>query len=471
MADRRTRWTKGLAATAVAATLASACGGGTDDLVAQGAVPSPSETPASEPSPPPARPLTPTVSEIAENPTPPSHDPVASGRAGDAAPVPPDGGAFVECSDVPLITATVPGDLGPTTLRWADPGADVLAAYMSDHPDDEASVWVDQTRGTVVAAFSARVAEHQDAIDALGLVTVVQAVEVAFSTQQLWATLDVVLQVPLSDRADAVQIRSLSVDSRRNRVQLGVLDPTEETFAALSEIVGTSALCLDVVRTPTRPEGPLEVIPASGVDRTTLVVCNWLPPTPYGTAVDAIPLAEVDHPTAEILRRGLSDPDGDVPAGDWQLWLISSDEAHYRSVERPRNGHARFERHGDDWHYLGATTGGRPCELRVALPDGLHPVEVLLDREATPEPSSTEIHLVVTEVGCAAGRDMGDDLLAPHVVETADAVLVAFGVVPPLDDECPSNPSARVTVELDAPLGDRVVLDGLAIPPSPIDPD
>ena len=51
------------------------------------------------------------------------------------------------------------------------------------------------------------------------------------------------------------------------------------------------------------------------------------------------------------------------------------------------------------------------------------------------------------------------------------AVLVAFGVVPPLDDECPSNPSARVTVELDAPLGDRVVLDGLAIPPSPIDPD
>ena len=109
------------------------------------------------------------------------------------------------------------------------------------------------------------------------------------------------------------------------------------------------------------------------------------------------------------------------------------------------------------------------CENRVVLPPGLGHVAVHLDPDALPDPADTSIGLLVTEAGCTSGRVMGDALRGPQVVETDDTVLVAFAVVTFVGGaDCPDNPDGHVTVELSRPLGDRVLLHGVLVPPEPI---
>ena len=60
---------------------------------------------------------------------------------------------------------------------------------------------------------------------------------------------------------------------------------------------------------------------------------------------------------------------------------------------------------------------------------------------------------------------MGERLLGPEVVLTDDAVLLAFAATPPPGEfqDCPGNPSVAVTIQLDEPLGDREIRDGLDV--------
>ncbi|MCQ3806029.1 MAG: hypothetical protein OXB92_11855 [Acidimicrobiaceae bacterium] len=86
-----------------------------------------------------------------------------------------------------------------------------------------------------------------------------------------------------------------------------------------------------------------------------------------------------------------------------------------------------------------------------------------------PGAADTTIDLLVTERGCADGREMGDALKGPQVIETDVAVLVAFAVIPVASvATCPGNPSTSVTIELSDPLGRRGVYDGLFFPPKPL---
>ena len=129
---------------------------------------------------------------------------------------------------------------------------------------------------------------------------------------------------------------------------------------------------------------------------------------------------------------------------------------------------AGVERRGDKWIFAGEASG-RPCEPAVPLPAGLARVEVRLDVDSMPGADDTTIDLMVTEWGCASGREMGDALRGPQVIETDDAVLVAFAVVPVAGAaNCPDNPATSVTIELSDPLGQRWVYDGLHFPPKPL---
>ena len=97
----------------------------------------------------------------------------------------------------------------------------------------------------------------------------------------------------------------------------------------------------------------------------------------------------------------------------------------------------------------------------LTLPPGLGPVEWELDPAfPAPAPDDTTIHVLATERGCANGREMGDALRGPEVLETETEVVIAFAVVPVVGPTgCPANPSTPVSVSLDAPLGDRTLLD------------
>ena len=92
-----------------------------------------------------------------------------------------------------------------------------------------------------------------------------------------------------------------------------------------------------------------------------------------------------------------------------------------------------------------------------------------LDPDSLPDPADTAINLLVTEQGCANSREMGDALKGPQVIETDDAVLVAFAVIPIAGmATCPGNPSTPVTIELSEPLGQRTLYDGVYYPPKPL---
>lgn len=57
-------------------------------------------------------------------------------------------------------------------------------------------------------------------------------------------------------------------------------------------------------------------------------------------------------------------------------------------------------------------------------------------------------------------------MLGPQVVETADVVRIACGVISqPCDQARPGNPSTPVVVELAAPLGDGEIRDAMVIRP------
>ena len=116
---------------------------------------------------------------------------------------------------------------------------------------------------------------------------------------------------------------------------------------------------------------------------------------------------------------------------------------------------------------------GVTCEPTLVFPEGLNRVEIRLDPDSPPDPDSRTIHVLATEVECASGREMGDALQGPQVVETKTAVLLAFAAIPLAEPEvnCQGNPSTPVTIELAQPLGVRTIHDGSYVPPKPLKPE
>lgn len=93
------------------------------------------------------------------------------------------------------------------------------------------------------------------------------------------------------------------------------------------------------------------------------------------------------------------------------------------------------------------------------------------------DPLSSQLQLDLAEGACLSGRDPDDFLNEPIVVETPESVTVFWTSSLTLDPgeelqdlsfACPSNPIVTRTLELDEPLGNRVVLDGSTWPASDV---
>jgi len=107
------------------------------------------------------------------------------------------------------------------------------------------------------------------------------------------------------------------------------------------------------------------------------------------------------------------------------------------------------------------------CSLAVVLPDGIGHATWRLDPTAWPGEGDTTLHLLATEIACASGRPIGGRMLEPIVLQADGAVTIALRVrTQPGEQTCQGNPEQAVSVELAAPLGARVVLDGSAVPPA-----
>jgi hypothetical protein len=82
-----------------------------------------------------------------------------------------------------------------------------------------------------------------------------------------------------------------------------------------------------------------------------------------------------------------------------------------------------------------------------------------IDPSDPPSPESTSVAVLLTERACAGGRTPEGRILPPDVVYHADRIVISLSVRS-WPGDCPSNPEHRLTVELDQPIGDRVLADG-----------
>ena len=404
--------------------------------------------------------------------------------------VPVGEGGLANCEDLPELRSRLEGKLGGR--QNPDPIIDgVLLTYGMEHPDTFAGRWIDRDSGGVLmmgftddpephrAAILARRPTPDDypAVDPPPPITddrplgerddvVIDVVRVRFSLPEMEALLD--------ETSGSIPSRKFGLDGTgyditRQRMTLYLVNPPEGALEEIADRVpDPSAVCVEVTRTPQPPEGPLAVIPDLDVE-DPVVSCPGTPPVRYSQMIAPPSIDDIDHPAVDVLRTELDTPGGEpLPRGRWVVISIDDDSATFAALSEHGFGVAGVERRGDRWIFTGQASGPR-CEPTIPLPAGLAPVEVLLDPDSMPDPGNTTVDVLVSELGCASGREMGDALRGPQVIETDDAVVVAFAVVPIAGSAtCPGNPWTAVTVELSEPLGERWIYDGLFFPPKPL---
>jgi len=102
--------------------------------------------------------------------------------------------------------------------------------------------------------------------------------------------------------------------------------------------------------------------------------------------------------------------------------------------------------------------------LEQVLPPG--DARWALTEDADVGPGTVEFSAMVTEVQCAGGQSSEGRIAGPEISYTDETVTVTLGVRRLSGaNSCPGNPPTAVTVRLDEPLGDRVLLDGGTDPP------
>ncbi|MBO1902077.1 hypothetical protein J4H92_08975 [Leucobacter weissii] len=110
----------------------------------------------------------------------------------------------------------------------------------------------------------------------------------------------------------------------------------------------------------------------------------------------------------------------------------------------------------EGWMY---GSNGR-CRLTFDLGD-LQVPDVVLDPERSPDPDSTELPLLVLDSSCGGDTDMPDRIEVVSVEESDTEVGLLLGTSPLPEGAyaCPGFSPTPYTLQLDAPLGDRVVVD------------
>ncbi len=216
--------------------------------------------------------------------------------------------------------------------------------------------------------------------------------------------------------------------------------------------------------------GALNVIVAPAADGSLppdlWVGCKNGPTFQMSDLDEVVPLAEADPGgPADAIAPFLESGEGDYwPQDGWLILRHAPDGMLLVHDGADEFSFIELEPAGTGWSFSGAQSGG-PCPLHYLVPEGFNAVDWRLDPQHPASAETMSLSLLVRERSCASGRALGDRLRGPQVVMTEDALRIAFVAVPPSGEgqTCQSSPEAPVTVGLPKPLGERVVMEGLAI--------
>lgn len=104
------------------------------------------------------------------------------------------------------------------------------------------------------------------------------------------------------------------------------------------------------------------------------------------------------------------------------------------------------------------------CTLELPL-DGLTVPDVVFDPYVARSPDDTHLDLLVLERACASGESAVGRVELVDVRESDDRIELVIGVRPKLGVvRCPGNPLTPFRVELDAPLGERAIVNAGRFP-------
>lgn len=170
---------------------------------------------------------------------------------------------------------------------------------------------------------------------------------------------------------------------------------------------------------------------------------------------------------AEAIEPFLAGGEGQHwPQEGWQVLHASSDEALLVTKQDGSLSFMNLSNDGSGWQWAGASGGVEGCPIEFVYTDSVNPVSWTLDPSGPPlDEESTEVAVILNEVSCVDGREIGDRLLAPEIVMTETKVFMAFAAERPPGDafNCPGNPDTPYVVELPAPLGDRTLMPGVEL--------
>jgi hypothetical protein len=95
------------------------------------------------------------------------------------------------------------------------------------------------------------------------------------------------------------------------------------------------------------------------------------------------------------------------------------------------------------------------------------PAEWQVDPELRPDPTSRLLPVQIQEQACASGQPPVDRDIDVLVSESGEGLILTVFVEPVAGGaRCPGNPWYPITIELEASLGDRQLLDGAVLPPA-----
>lgn len=401
------------------------------------------------------------------------------------------------CSDVPKVETTVVAN--PGYLPNPGPVFDaVLQSYVREHEATFGGSWLDrEAYGTHVVAFTDDPVAHRAALaarrptadDVKDLEPVPPIVDdrpigewgIPFDVVQVTypeADLDAA-QTLIFQKLSTLGLGEFSTgrDSLRNRISIGASRPptVDEAATIASAVAGVAPLrmtCLDATIVESRPE---PVAPGSALKLTVLPAADgsYPPETPMQCGNTRFTYDDLRTPAslqqADATLQALVAPAPDIgtpdnPSSPWKILTQTEDKALLVRTTKDRAHFVTAELGRFGW-ILAFPSGIDPCKVRLAVPEELNEVEWIPDPAFPPiEPTSTELHLLARERACASGEAAGDRLLGPEIVETDDAVRIAFATIKRTGSaDCPTHPYSPVTVRLSRPLGNRMLIDGRTV--------